>query len=326
MIWLTIAVTCVAGALLGAALGIGLHLLHRQAVTTLERMGRRRRGFSLIELLVVIAIIGVLLGLLLPAIQFARESARRATCANHLRQLGLGFQLHADCLGHLPTGGWGWSYVGQDSAGYGRLQPGGWPFAILTFIEQDPIRKQPLGLITRPIALFHCPSLRSARPYPITLQPRNVPPSPIGAKVDYGACAGAGLDEWGPGHPNERPVDLGGIVGVKSCTRLAEILDGLSNTILLSEKFLHPLYRDSGTCKADNENLYTGLDNDSCRSTKFPPQTIGGREGFPYTFGSYHPGGFNAALCDGSIRPLSYQISLPVFQALGTRNGMEVNQ
>src|SRR6476646_4881676 len=101
--------------------------------------GHRRRGFTLVEWLVVIAIIGVLVALLLPAVQAAREAARRMHCQNNLKQIGLGWHQHTDTHGHLPTGGWGWGWVGDADQGAGINQTGSWPFNILPFIEQKAI-------------------------------------------------------------------------------------------------------------------------------------------------------------------------------------------
>jgi prepilin-type N-terminal cleavage/methylation domain-containing protein/prepilin-type processing-associated H-X9-DG protein len=297
-----------------------------------ERRERRwRRGFTLVELLVVIAIIGVLIALLLPAVQFARESARRVQCQNNLKQLGLSWHLHEGCQRHLPTGGWGWDYVGDPDCGYSELQPGGWTYAVLDFMEEGNLRRIGTGqpgplkpvelarLVGHPLAAFHCPSLRRNVMYPITIQPRNAAQVWHGAKSDYAACAGDGWDEYDGGSPEASPVAFTGVVGVKSRTTWAEVTDGLSNTILLGEKWLHPQNVSNGKCFADNENLYVGLDNDTSRSTRLPPQTLGGRTGWPYTFGSYHPSGLNVCLCDGSVRNVAYAIHAEEWRRLGTR-------
>src|SRR3954451_22400540 len=96
----------------------------------------RASGFTLVELLVVIAIIGVLVALLLPAVQAARESARRMQCQNNLKQFGLAFQTHNDTNGFLPTDGFGYGWVGDPDLGFGIDQPGGWTFNILPYCEQ----------------------------------------------------------------------------------------------------------------------------------------------------------------------------------------------
>ncbi|MCA9261432.1 MAG: DUF1559 domain-containing protein [Planctomycetales bacterium] len=136
------------------------------------------RGFTLVELLVVIAIIGVLVALLLPAIQAARESARRSQCVNNLKQIGLGWLNHESSHGHLPSAGWSPWVVGDPLLGTGRNQPGGWMYQLLPYIEQQAVydlpndgdrdrvtpqqRQAAVQMQATPIAAYNCPSRRSA--------------------------------------------------------------------------------------------------------------------------------------------------------------------
>src|ERR1700678_1513849 len=96
----------------------------------------RTCGFTLVELLVVITIIGILVSLLLPAVQSAREQARMVECRNHVKQLGLGMLAHEAAMGYLPTGGWGFAWTGDPDCGTGLRQPGGWAYCILPYIDQ----------------------------------------------------------------------------------------------------------------------------------------------------------------------------------------------
>ena len=168
-------------------------------------MSRSRSGFTLVELLVVIAIIGILVALLLPAVQAAREAARRSQCQNNLKQIGLAYVNHQDTHQHYPTGGWFGNYTGDPDRGFGVRQPGGWIFNILPYIEEQAIRDLGSGLTGttreeayadrdgRPIAAMNCPSRRSGGPYPNEggFVANNSGPTPFHARADYAASAGA---------------------------------------------------------------------------------------------------------------------------------------
>ncbi len=97
----------------------------------------RNSGFTLVELLVVITIIGILIGMLLPAVNSARESGRNAQCKNNLAQMGKACLAHEEAQGIFPTGGWGWFWVGDPDRGYGDQQPGGWIYNILPHTEMN---------------------------------------------------------------------------------------------------------------------------------------------------------------------------------------------
>lgn len=106
----------------------------------------RRRAFTLVEVLVAIGIVGILIALLLPAVQSARESSRRTSCANNVRQLAVAFNLHEQAQHFFPTGGWGADWVGDPDRGFDDKQPGGWIYNILPFIEESSLRALGKGL------------------------------------------------------------------------------------------------------------------------------------------------------------------------------------
>jgi prepilin-type N-terminal cleavage/methylation domain-containing protein len=167
-------------------------------------------GFTLVELLVVIAIIGILIALLLPAIQAAREAARRMQCSNNLKQMGMAAQNHISTHKRLPTGGWTCAWVGNPDRGTDRRQPGGWMFNLLPFMEQIQTYKMQSGLSTTarqnaaaimirtPIPTLNCPTRRQAALLPLVgtissfyiadnLKSATVP---VGARSDYAANGG----------------------------------------------------------------------------------------------------------------------------------------
>jgi prepilin-type processing-associated H-X9-DG protein len=164
--------------------------------------------------LVVIAIIGVLVALLLPAVQAAREAARRTQCTNQLKELATGCLNHESAMRHFPTGGWGWGWVGDADRGYGKDQPGGWLYNILPFIEQRakhdmPKDGQPNALtdsqleaarqmLLDPVMIIYCPSRRNGKftndekPAKLANNAANNPPGDPGqvGRSDYAANAG----------------------------------------------------------------------------------------------------------------------------------------
>jgi prepilin-type N-terminal cleavage/methylation domain-containing protein/prepilin-type processing-associated H-X9-DG protein len=177
--------------------------------------GKARRpaaGFTLVELLVVIAIIGILVALLLPAVQAAREAARRNQCKNNLKQIGLACMNHLDTMKFFPSGGWGYSWAPDPNRGSGEDQPGSWIFNVLPYIEESTVHDLGKGLalssagfqqasIQRhqtPLPQFLCPSRRSARIFPgyyssaIAEQPylKAIIEGQGVAKSDYAASSG----------------------------------------------------------------------------------------------------------------------------------------
>lgn len=274
-----------------------------------------RSGFTLVELLVVIAIIGVLVALLLPAVQASREAARRTQCQNNLKQLTLAFHHHHDALLFFPTGGWDWAtppnYVNGRPA-TGRDQQAGWGFQVLPYIEQTATwnggnsstdTDRALFAMATPIKAFFCPTRRP--PQVVTYSY----PGYLG-----GVNATHALSDYAASN-----LDGNGVVRQYEPRRMAEITDGTSSTLLLGDKRLNRA--QLGQAQADDNEGYTcGWNEDSVRLASQRPQPdyfgaptlYGGK-----AFGSSHPDSFNVSLADGSVRTFSYSINQATFKLLG---------
>ena len=169
---------------------------------------RQYRGFTLVELLVVIAIIGILIALLLPAVQSAREAARRTQCTNQLKQLALGSLLHESTHSYLPSSGWGFRWTGDPDLGFGENQPGGWTFSLLPYLEESGVAAIGKGLSdaeqdaellrqkTTPIGIFDCPTREGEGLGPgpeNSINSSPIPPGTLVAKTDYAGNGGCGI-------------------------------------------------------------------------------------------------------------------------------------
>ena len=271
-------------------------------------------GFTIIELLVVIFIIAILVGLLLPAVQNAREAARYTQCRNHLKQISLGVHLHENQYKKFPDGGLNWKSARAMNDGVPEVCPRqtwGWMYQILPFIEQGAIYSQTSDDLVRErtIPIYFCPSRRSSA--------RNVhrgTPRGLNDYVGNGGIRTRPRAYWGNGNQ-------GGFM-VRSIhspvMTPASILDGLANTLMVGEKSVHYQYYDVASC-ADNEGWSTGWDWDTIRWGNRSPKSDRNAVPCESWFGSVHQGGCLFAFGDGSIHTISYSIDQELFRSLSHR-------
>ena len=318
----------------------------------------RRRAFTLVELLVVITIIGILIALLLPAVQAAREAARIVQCENNLKQLALGCLHHEQVYRMLPSGGWAWLMVGDPDRGVGKRQPGGWQFSIFPFIEQQALYQLGSGMtgaaqaaantqrLTTPLTVMNCPTRRKSQLFSYYLgnndgqYPYLCDPVAAVARSDYAANSGDSdqSQTWWPEvsyATGDSPTFTGwtssnyftGVSFQRSQIKISDITDGTSNTYMIGEKYLDIDYYFTGEDAADDQSTYCGWDNDNHRDTFVPkPPTLPvppmqDRAGFFLRgqFWQAHNNGFNMAFGDGSVRTIDYSISLETHRRLGNR-------
>ncbi len=296
---------------------------------TRSSVGMERRGFTLIELLVVIAIIAVLIGLLLPAVQAAREAARRAQCVNNLKQLGLGSHNYADAHGTFPLGG----YVTNPSAG-GTFAGAAWERGVLVpllpFIEQSPLYNaynanvrytEPANttILRVGFSTMWCPS------DPKVSETGGVFYGYTVAHNSYRGITGPwcspprGSAKTAQGLPNWQALigNAMGMIYLQRAVSIAEVTDGTSNTLLFGEGSY------GGLTSQDQYDWHwwmAGSYGDTMQSCMWPPNPPktwdyptppfnsnsslfpGNASPYLLSASSFHPGGCNFAFTDGSIR------------------------
>ncbi|MBN2290877.1 MAG: DUF1559 domain-containing protein [Pirellulales bacterium] len=264
---------------------------------------RTRWGFTLVELLVVIAIIGILIALLLPAVQAAREAARRTSCTNNLRQIGVGVHGYHSALGCFPVGGIEHRWMINTATGK-PFGPSGrqlaWSALLLPYVEQSATyakldlskafdAPENADAAAHVISLYICPTVPHDK---YTHQGRGV--------IDYGGIFGERIFS-SSGTPN-------GVMLYQTEVRISDVNDGTSNTVMISE--------DSNWSDGQWINGLNVFDQ---------AYTINARGKRENEMRSLHSGGgANGLFCDGSVRFLSEQLDKTVVAAICTRAGGEI--
>lgn len=339
-----------------------LEIPRQRGILGAARAFEMRLGFTLIELLVVIAIIAMLVALLLPAVQHAREAARRTQCKNHLKQLSVAIHSFHDAYNHFPSNGWGVGWAPHPSRGVGVDQPGSWMYQILPMIEQTALFE--LGATSRDdetsptllngnvqrlgtsVSTFMCPTRRGSQSYtvdptyPIVVLPILCNPLTLGARNDFVINGGEDkiFFQFGPTdlasgdngtYPFPSAALFTGISFVRSKYGMRDMVDGSSQIYLAGEKSVDPTRYDNGTSLGDDQGPYVSDERDSIRwarvnGSNLPPhQDISGVDN-TWGFGSAHSGSMNMGFVDGRVAGINYSIDIVTHRRLCNRRDQEV--
>jgi prepilin-type N-terminal cleavage/methylation domain-containing protein/prepilin-type processing-associated H-X9-DG protein len=310
----------------------------------------KRSAFTLIELLVVIAIIGILVGLIVPAVQLVRESAARTQCANNLHQVAIATFMHHDNLNRFPSGinlpisnasGAVWPSDPIWTTGKVTEPPIpnsyiSWAEALIPYIEQDGLLRF-LDLSRDQYANTAGPHSIGGQVIAILICPSDPMASPVSTYASHGDVYYFGMNSYGGnGGTRSNPpsaMTTDGIFYINSAIRIPMITDGVSNTILFGERFHYdPNYPDINGLGGWAWANYNATE-DYLFSCPVPINFLLGEpdSGTDQTddrkcaYGSGHAGGANFAMCDGSVQFLTLvsNADLPLLQALSTRAGGE---
>jgi hypothetical protein len=282
---------------------------------------------------VVITIIGILVALMMPAINSAREAGRRITCGNHLKQIGLAFLAHHEAMGAFPNGGYTYgsdrTLLNGAPATY-VTQKWSWGYQILPYIDETPLWSNPDNVVvsSTPISSYFCPTRR--RPVALAAGSWQTIPKPR-AMADYAGNAGTtnaggdGSGVYGDGRDGVVARMGSGVVTANDLT------DGASNTILLGEKRMNLSFVTTECQADDNDGYVGGYQDDVVRWGAWPPEqdTFAAAENYStihprtFQFGSSHSAGAQFVLGDGSMRLINFTVNADVFRRACCRNDGE---
>ncbi len=319
----------------------------RRLVSTLEKV----TGFTIVELLVVIAIIGVLVALMLPAVQAAREAARMTQCRNNLKQIAVSFHNFESSRRFFPGHGGereprGVNFgANRKAAAAGMAVTGNWILQSITFMEDGLIadvliaaakgKADPAQLrvaVTVPVPNLYCPTRRAPRAYPL-VRAEKTAYGPVGARTDYainGGSSTAAGSKGANGAGLNFTLEHDGIWSIGRRTKLKNIVDGSSNTYLVGEKSMDILHYTSGEDVGDRAPIAGLKDNFGAANSyvrfaaSAPSRDVVNNCLACHDFGSAHAAAWNVSMADGSVHSFSYSMDVGLHRVLASINGREV--
>ncbi|MCX7432626.1 MAG: DUF1559 domain-containing protein [Planctomycetia bacterium] len=300
--------------------------------------GCHPHGFTLVELLVVIAIIGTLVGLLLPAVQAARESARRSTCSNNLKQITLALNIFHDGRSQFPTG-----VVGPSNMGSGYSQRITWMQQLLPFVEEAGLYSSLAPVLSPQASASYTianPALgtKQVNPWQTGFLPRS---NYVGCFSPDAGMVSKDADYTVGG--GKSTSDLRSLFNYNVTRRMKNVTDGISKTVAVSESIAgtpdsadaRGAWWDPWGCQYSHKNasnsnvpdaiwsVVAGSPYNMCVSTPTAPCNGGASEWANLIFSarSKHSGGVNAGMADGAVLFISENVNSAIWQALGSING-----